>query len=84
MKVTHKYNHWFLRYFFPFARAMTLGHTIIYKYPKEKISQATIDHELKHVEQIEKLGLIRFYAKYFYYNLRYGYKKNPFEVKARE
>lgn len=47
-------------------------------------------HESKHVEQIlayaakhgAVLGRIFFFAKYFYYLIRYGYKTNPFEVEA--
>ena len=83
MKVTHKYNHWFLRYVFRWARAMTLGNTIIYKYPRNQISDQTHAHEMVHVEQIRREGLLKFYIKYLWYNLRYGYKKNPYEVEAR-
>lgn len=63
---------------------MTLGRTILFKYPKDKIAKETVAHELVHVEQIERHGFVKFYLKYFFYLLRYGYKKNPFEVEARE
>lgn len=44
-------------------------------------------HELQHCYQIEKNGVLKFYAKYIYYWFRYGlwwggYKNNPFEVEA--
>lgn len=84
MRVTHKYNHWFLRYVMRWARALTLGHTILYKYPKDKITPTTHAHELVHVEQIERDGVLKFYPKYLWYQLRYGYKRNPYEVEARK
>lgn len=39
-------------------------------------------HEYEHVKQIERDGLVVFYFKYLYYQLRYGYEKNPYEVEA--
>lgn len=40
-------------------------------------------HELKHIEQIEKEGRFRFAFKYLYYNIKLGYKNNPYEIEAR-
>lgn len=40
-------------------------------------------HELKHIEQMKREGILRFMVKYNYYWLRYGYKNNPYEVEAR-
>lgn len=40
-------------------------------------------HELVHIEQVKRLGWIRFYLTYLWYIARYGYKNNPFEVEAR-
>lgn len=40
-------------------------------------------HELKHVEQVKAHGSIIFILKYLYYNVRYGYHNNPFEIDAR-
>lgn len=39
-------------------------------------------HELQHCYQVERLGRLRFYATYLWYQIRYGYKNNPFEVEA--
>ena len=39
-------------------------------------------HELTHVAQINRLGRLRFSVMYIYYNFKYGYWKNPFEVEA--
>lgn len=41
-------------------------------------------HELEHCYQVERLGRLRFYTTYIWYQIRYGYKKNPFEVEANE
>lgn len=45
--------------------------------------KALLNHELVHIDQIKRLGAIRWSIKYFYYQLRYGYLDNPFEVEAR-
>lgn len=45
-------------------------------------SEALRKHEQVHVEQIKRIGVIKFYALYIYYNVKYGYEKNPFEVEA--
>jgi hypothetical protein len=43
-----------------------------------------LKHELKHVEQYKKYGIIGFLARYIWYSIKYGYYKNPMEVEARE
>jgi hypothetical protein len=40
-------------------------------------------HELAHWKQAQELGVLKFYTKYLWYNLRYGYWNNPLEVEAR-
>ena len=42
-----------------------------------------LDHEKVHIAQIEKLGAIKWTVTYLYYQLKYGYIKNPFEIEAR-
>lgn len=75
------YHWWPLRH--TWIGAITLGHTIFFKRRKEQVSEELLLHELRHVEQIEKHGLVKFYLLYLWYSLRYGYKRNPFEVEAR-
>lgn len=43
-----------------------------------------IKHELKHVEQYERLGFLSFLLKYLWFSLLYGYYNNPLEVEARQ
>jgi hypothetical protein len=40
-------------------------------------------HELKHVEQYHRLGMLRFLSAYAWASLRRGYAGNRFEVEAR-
>ena len=65
------------------------GHVIFYPYvlfkqPKNDVSSELFRHELQHVYQIQKHGWFKFFAKYLWYTIRYGCKKNPFEVEARK
>ena len=57
---------------------MTLGPIIITERPD---LPEVICHEMVHVEQYKKYPLT-FLIKYWYYNWKYGYDKNPFEVEA--
>jgi hypothetical protein len=40
-------------------------------------------HEHKHIEQQLRGWLVGFAIKYFYYQWKYGYWDNPYEVEAR-
>ena len=42
-----------------------------------------VRHELKHVEQYDQHGMLRFLWKYFREYIRVGYYQNAFEVEAR-
>lgn len=46
--------------------------------------QKLIKHEMCHWEQAHRIGILKWYTLYLYYNLRYGYWNNPFEVEARQ
>jgi len=47
-------------------------------------SEALKYHESIHLEQIKKEGFLKFYTKYVYYDLKYGYEKNPYEIEAHK
>lgn len=49
-----------------------------------EISDSCYAHECCHLEQVSREGRLKFVCKYLWYNIRYGYYKNPFEVEARE
>lgn len=42
-----------------------------------------IAHELVHVMQIKKEGLIKWFIKYLYFYMTKGYYLNPYEIQAR-
>ena len=50
----------------------------------QKIDQRWLKHELVHIEQYKKHGLLKFLTLYLWYSMKYGYYNNPFEVEARE
>lgn len=57
----------------------------IWLYPYEiRPSVRWIRHERQHINQVEELGPWVFTFKYLWYNIRYGYRNNPFEVDARK
>ena len=64
------------------VRGVVLGRNIYFSMPANEIPAWLFRHELEHAYQQNKEGVIKFYLKYFWYILRYGYRKNPFEVEA--
>jgi hypothetical protein len=41
-------------------------------------------HEQAHWRQYQRMGVLKFYAVYLWYSLKYGYRNNPMEIEARE
>jgi hypothetical protein len=67
--------------------AMVWGSTIhLYNATKDQFvnNQTWLLHELKHVEQFERLGFVRFMCTYVWESLRHGYHKNKLEAEARD
>lgn len=67
--------------------AITLGHTIHMRKPEHYNPHTTsgltlLAHETKHVEQYERVGRLRFYARYLWDYVRYRYKRVRFEEEA--
>lgn len=68
--------------FFPkWVDAFVFNKTIYVR--ESTISNRLLKHELQHVKQYKEQGIFKFLIKYFYYNIRYGYKNNPFEIEAK-
>lgn len=40
-------------------------------------------HELVHIAQMRREGPVLMCIKYLYYNIKVGYRNNPYEVEAR-
>ena len=67
--------------------ALVIGKTIhLHGVSRERFLQNPIwvRHELKHVEQYQRLGKINFLASYIAEWMRHGYHNNKFEIEARE
>lgn len=68
--------------------AITLNHTIHFRMtdeynPHTPSGLALLAHEVKHVEQYEQEGLVKFYLKYLLAFIRHGYgQRVPFEAEA--
>ncbi len=69
------------------AAALVFGNTIyLHNITKEDFLEDArwVKHELKHIQQYQQLGKLRFVSLYFIEWLRKGYYNNRFEVEARE
>ena len=55
----------------------------IYLQPGWEDASWLIRHELQHIAQIERDGIVAFSAKYLWWLARYGYVNNPYEIEAR-
>jgi len=56
----------------------------IYVLPGYENSKSLIRHESKHIEQINREGIIKFTIAYMWYLITVGYKNNPYEIEARK
>jgi hypothetical protein len=61
--------------------AITLGSHVLTR--ESRLDESVLRHERAHVEQWSRHGRMRFLARYLWYQLRYGYEGNPFELEAR-
>lgn len=86
------FNFWFFK-FWPLSRyeAITLPWGVYFKHSFEETEPSTINHEMVHLEQIEKLGMIKFYFLYLkeyfmnlikYRNHTKAYENISFEIEA--
>jgi len=71
----------------------TIGHHIFYSQSEDRVKSRLRVHELKHVEQYEKYGVVGFLVVYFYdyikgrlkgYSHMDSYFKIKFEIEAYE
>ena len=64
-------------------RAITLPPFGIYALPECCGDARIARHEQTHWRQYERMGVLKFYAVYLWYSLKYGYRNNPMEIEAR-
>ena len=56
---------------------------VLFSDPVEDVPDWLFKHEMQHVYQFQRMGNFLFYVRFLYYQLRYGYSKNPLEEEAR-
>ena len=67
--------------------AIVVGRTIhLHNTTKEEFlkNKRWVKHEMCHIEQYRRLGLVRFIALYLWDSLLHGYRNNKFEIEARQ
>ena len=70
--------------FFGYKGLATVWNTIYFKDVESMNNQRLLKHELKHIEQMERDGKVKWLIRYYYYWIRYGYINNPYEIEARQ
>ena len=56
----------------------------IYFAPGCETDAGLVWHEQKHLEQMTNDGKLTYMVKYLYWNVRYGYLFNPYEIETRK
>ena len=64
------------------ASAITMPWRRIYIVSRRFDDAVLRRHELIHIEQIDRDGVVLFCLRYVWWSARYGYWKNPYEVEA--
>jgi hypothetical protein len=80
MKLRVVYGTWFVP---PGKLAWVLYPFMFFRQPREEVTDTLFRHEWEHVDQVWREGWLKFYCKYIWYWIRYGYKSNPYEIEAR-
>lgn len=89
MKIRRVYNHWIpqllnvgaitLYPFILFART-----TIALRGGKFPTAMQLLKHEYIHIEQVRRLGWLKFYFLYVIEHAKNGYKQNKYEIEAHD
>jgi hypothetical protein len=84
MKLRIRYKHWICTHapFLGYPAGIVLYPFMLFKRSKEEVTDKLFRHELEHVYQVRRLGWLRFYLTYLWYQITKGYKNNPFEIEA--
>lgn len=72
---------WFLRTFG--YGGITLPPAGIYILAERLGNERLVRHEQCHWQQAQRMGIVRWYVTYLWYNLQHGYWNNPLEIEAR-
>ena len=59
--------------------------TIILRSGLDEARAAQVEkHERQHIEQMKRDGRFAFTLKYLFFQFKYGYRNNPYEIDARK
>lgn len=87
MKVNHKLATGLIKKYMQYKKFngwTSLWNSVYYIDEFSRCNNFLRRHELCHIEQMKRLGKIKFLFQYMWYDYKYGYKDNPFEIEARE
>ncbi len=73
----------YVRWVVPPYRAMTIPPLGIFIKKKYRGDKKILNHDMVHWQQYQKMGLFKFYFRYFKQFLIYGYDNMPMELEAR-
>ena len=83
-----KYNHWLGKFVGKLngstRYAITIGQTAYFSVPEAEVSAWWHRQEDEHKRQWRDEGRIKFLCTYIYYQCKYGYTNNPYEIAARK
>ena len=91
MRTKEKYDHWFPKLLS--ISAITIYPYILYSLRANEIPKSLRFHELEHIDQVRRIGWVRFYLSYVLYYLankasgmshQKAYKEIPYEKEAVE
>ena len=74
---------WKSRFVPPGYRAWVIAPFMFFRPSRVDTSDVLFRHEMEHMYQVCRDGWLKFYVKYLWYSMRYGYLNNPYEVEAR-
>ena len=70
--------------FWNYAGLATPWNTIYYRNAKLYMDGRLRKHELMHIEQMKRDGVLKYMVMYNWYWITIGYENNPYEIEARE
>jgi hypothetical protein len=62
--------------------AITMPWRRVYVLPEYGRHEGLLMHEFVHIQQIERDGAWLFVVRYLWWLVRYGYRRNPYEIEA--
>jgi len=65
------------------AEGMVIYPFVFFKDNEDEVRECLFSHEMVHVQQVSDKGWIKFHVSYLWQLVTKGYKKNKYEIDAR-